>query len=279
MRQTTKWIGFLLLMFLFPLLGVSAEWKAPEGMKVVWSDEFDGPGINTNYWKYETKANGWSQSWNNEHQDYTDNGVKGPNAFISNGNLVILAKKVNDQRTFNSYTSARIVTAGLKSFQYGYIAARIRMPYGNGIWPAFWMLGTNIDRVPWPTCGEIDIVEMIGGKIGEQYGGGDGKVSGALHGPGYSGARPKQGFTTLESGRLADAFHVYAVKWNKEAIEWYFDDQMYLKVKRTDVGRWVFDAEFYILLNLAVGGNWGKYPDETTVFPQSMTVDWVRVYQ
>lgn len=255
----------------------------PKGMRLVWADEFDGPGVNLKNWSYETKDTGWNMYWNNEYQTYTDNGTNGPNAFISNGYLVIKAERADRFNGFDSYRSARLSTEKHHSWKYGVIAARIKMPYGNGLWPAFWMLGTNRNEDIWPECGEIDIAEMAGGENGRKFGAGDNIVSAALHGPEYSGdtARhtlyfpPDLGF----NGRLSDGFHNYWVKWTPKEIVWYYETNPILKVTSSDVERWVFNHHFYIILNLAVGGNWPKYPDRTTVFPQYMVIDWVRVYQ
>jgi beta-glucanase (GH16 family) len=257
--------------------------KPPVGLRLVWSDEFNGPGIDLKNWSFETGETGWNMYWNNEYQTYTDNGTNGPNAFISNGCIVIRAERKERYNTFGSYRSARMSTENHRSWKYGVIAARIRMPYGNGMWPAFWMLGTDNRENTWPECGEIDIGEMAGGEYGKKIGGGDSVVWGSLHGPDYSGDTAKHAnFSPTNAWpktRLADDFHVYWVHWKPKEIVWYYDSVPYLKVRSSDVERWVFSHKFYIILNLAVGGNWPKYPDKTTVFPQDMTVDWVRVYQ
>ena len=277
-----KWIGGLIL-----ILGLAntmaAMASAPEDLSItngitnlVWSDEFNGTEINLDNWSYETEANGWSPSWNNEWQTYTDNGKNGLNAFVANGVLTIRAIRVKDSNALGSYTSARMVTKGKHDWTYGRIGARIKMPYGNGIWPAFWLLGTSKDA--WPACGEIDVVELIGGNLGSSRNGGDSVAFGTLHGPGYSGADGIQKKYRLSKGLFKDDFHDFEVVWNKSGIYWMIDGNLYHKVARKS-SKWVFDAPFYILLNLAVGGNWGGYPDGSTVFPQDMVIDWVRVYQ
>lgn len=255
----------------------------PKGVRLVWSDEFNGPGIDLKKWSYETAETGWNMYWNNEYQTYTDNGTNGPNAFISNGFLVIKAERMERHNTFGSYRSARMSTEKHRTWKYGVFAARIRMPYGNGMWPAFWMLGADNRVNIWPECGEIDIGEMAGGDNGKNLGGGDNVVWGSLHGPDYFGDTVKNAVYSPTNAwpktRLADGFHVYWVHWKPKEIVWYLDSTPYLKVASSDVERWVFNHPFYIILNLAVGGNWPKYPDKTTVFPQTMTIDWVRVYQ
>lgn len=256
---------------------------SPAGMRLVWSDEFEGPGINLKNWSYETAETGWNKYWNNEYQTYVDDGTNGPNAFISNGYLVIKAEHTDGFIGFDSFRSCRLSTEKHNAWKYGVIAARIKMPYGNGMWPAFWMMGADRELNQWPECGEIDIAEMAGGIKGEKLGCGDNFVSGALHGPDYAQDTARHAYFRPPSvgihGKLRDAFHVYWIKWDPKGIEWYFDDSLFLKVSATDVERWVFNHKFYIILNLAVGGNWPGYPDSTTVFPQYMVIDWVRVYQ
>jgi beta-glucanase (GH16 family) len=171
-----------------------------------------------------------------------------------------------------AYTSARIKTQGLKERMHGRYEARIKVPRGQGIWPAFWMLGADIGAVGWPRSGEIDIMEIIGKEPANAYG--------TLHGPGYSGDKAVSKFTKLDSGIYADDFHVFAVEWEPREIRWYRDGILYHTVKPEQVsGEWVFEHPFFLLLNVAVGGNWPGNPDTTTVFPQQMLVDYVRVYK
>lgn len=218
----------------------------------------------------ETGGGGWG---NNELEYYT---ARTQNARQEKGNLVIEALKETYTGTDNvtrEYTSARLKTQGLFNQTYGRFEARIKIPYGQGIWPAFWMLGNDIGTAGWPTCGEIDIMENVGFEPN--------KVHGTLHGPGYSGANPLPSVYTLSSGRFADDFHVYAVEWEANAIRFYVDDVLYETRTPADVpagSKWVFDHPFFVLLNVAVGGNWPGSPDATTVFPQKMLVDYVRVY-
>ena len=234
------------------------------GWTLVWHDEFDGPEIDRANWTFDSGGHGWG---NNEMEYHTD---RSENARIEDGQLVIEARA----ETFGNrdYTSARLKTQGLHVWQYGRFEARLRVPFGQGIWPAFWMLGEDITQVGWPECGEIDIMENIGKEPAI--------VHGTVHGPGYSGAQGVTSRHTLTEGALADGFHVYAVEWEAEEIRWYIDDTLYHSLTPADVpGNWVFDHPFFIILNVAVGGYWPGYPDETTTFPQRMTVDYVRVYQ
>ena len=230
----------------------------------MWHDEFDGPTLDLTKWVSETGAGGWG---NNELEFYT---ARPENARVENGNLVIEAR----QEAFggSQYTSARLKTEGLGAWQYGRIEARIRIPRGQGLWPAFWMLGDRCEQVGWPTCGEIDIMENIGREPS--------RVHGTVHGPGYSGAQGVGAAYSLSAGAFADDYHVYAVEWQAGAIVWYADSTVYATVTGNNVpGTWVFDHPFFIILNVAVGGYWPGSPDGTTVFPQAMLVDYVRVYQ
>ena len=230
------------------------------------ADEFDGPAgsaPNPAVWRYDLGAGGWG---NAELETYTDSRRNA--ALDGAGNLVITAQREAD----GSYTSARLKSEGTSTAQYGRIEARIRIPRGQGIWPAFWMLGANIKSVGWPRCGEIDIMENIGKEPGI--------VHGTLHGPGYSGEHAFGAPSKLESGAYADDFHVYAVEWEPRQIRWYRDGILYHTATPDKVkGEWVFEHPFYVILNLAVGGYWPGYPDQTTVLPQRMLVDWVRVYK
>ena len=242
--------------------------------QLVWSDEFngvDGSAPDATKWAIQAGGNGWG---NNELEYYTP---RNQNVQISGGNLVITAVKEDytgpDQVT-RHYTSARIQTKALFSQQYGRFEARIKIPKGQGMWPAFWMLGNNIDAAGWPACGEIDIMENIGKEPS--------LVHGTLHAPNY----PAAGYTAaymLPSGAFSDDFHIFAVEWEPQQIRFYVDRNLYA----TDTpatspapSSWPFDSQpFFILLNLAVGGDWPGNPDSTTQFPQQMLVDYVRVYQ
>ncbi len=194
---------------------------------------------------------------------------------------MITARKVNTETTTLQcyygpcqYTSARLISAGKAEFAHGRIEARIKVPYGQGLWPAFWMLGNDIDRVGWPQSGEIDIMENVGKEPAT--------VHGTIHGPGYSGGNGIGAGYTLPSGKLSDDFHVFAVEWEQGRIRWFIDNTNYFTVTTASIPagtQWVYEHPFYLLLNVAVGGGWPGNPDGTTVFPQTMKVDYVRVYQ
>ncbi|PYO97671.1 MAG: glycosyl hydrolase family 16 [Gemmatimonadetes bacterium] len=232
--------------------------------RLVWHDEFDGRALDARRWVRETGGDGWG---NGELEFYTD---RSENAHTSDGSLIMEARR---ERFGNrDYTSARLKTQGLGAWWYGRIEARIQIPRGQGLWPAFWMLAENCEQVGWPGCGEIDIMENIGREPN--------RVHGTVHGPGYSGAQGVTSTYQLSAGSFADSFHVYAVEWESDAIRWYVDDTLYRTVTPKDLpGRWVYDHPFFIILNVAVGGYWPGTPDSTTVFPQTMRVDYVRVYE
>lgn len=240
------------------------EW-AREGWELVWQDEFEGDDINLDYWSHEIGGNGWG----NAEAQYYSNDPK--NSFIEDGYLVIqaLEEKVGGKL----YSSARLITRDKVEVEYGRVEARIQIPYGEGIWPAFWMLGNNLGRKGWPDAGEIDIMENIGREPA--------LIHGTVHGPGYAGGDGVGGSKRLSGGgRYADDFHIFAIEWEEEEIRWYMDEQMYFKITPAAVpGDWVYDHPFYIILNVAVGGRWPGYPDDTTTFPQTMKVDYVRIYQ
>lgn len=242
--------------------------------KLVWSDEFDGTTLDLSKWTYEVGngVNGWG---NNELEYYTS---RSQNISVENGYLAITAQKEN-YGSFN-YTSARIKTQGKFSFRYGKAEARIKLPYGNGIWPAFWMLGDDISTVGWPSCGEIDIMEMIGGSgvgnTGTQLS--DSTVYGTLHWN-QNGHVQSGGKISLKSGRFADGFHLFGVIWTPQLIKFYVDSTIYYQIDISPAWMSAFQNKFFIILNLAVGGNWPGNPNSTTVFPQTMLVDYVRVYQ
>ena len=233
----------------------------PGAYTLVWSDEFDGPEINRENWKFNKGGGGWG---NVELEYYTD---RPENARIENGMLVIEAREEKYEKY--SYTSARMLTQRLQGWTFGRIEARIKVPYGQGIWPAFWMLGTGGG---WPYGGEIDIMEIIGKEPYTLYN--------TIHGPGYSGANGV-GSHKIYPYRFSDAFHVFAVEWELDVIRWYMDGELINTVTADQVpGNWVFNEhDFFIILNVAVGGHWPGNPDETTQFPQQMLVDYVRVYQ
>lgn len=245
-------------------LSVSAQAAPnPNCWTLNWADEFDGTEIDRDNWTFDIGGSGWG---NNELEYYTD---RPENARIEDGILVIEARE--EEYGSSDYTSARLLTQGLQTWQYGRFEARLKLPFGQGIWPAFWMLGADITSVGWPNSGEIDIMEFIGREPSNVYG--------TLHGPGYSGGSSIGGSLSLVESAFSDEFHTFAVEWLPDRISWYVDGKQYLTKTAEDLpGEWVFDHDFFILLNLAVGGNWPGYPDETTTFPQQYLVDYVRVY-
>lgn len=232
-----------------------------------WADEFDGPAgspPNPENWSFDIGT-----GWGNEQLECDTDRTKNV-ALDGNGNLAITAHR--EQYGGCEYTSARITTQNKLSAAYGRFEARIRLPVGQGIWPAFWLLGGDFATVGWPECGEIDIMEYRG-----QY---PTTVIGSVHGPGYSGGGAKSGVYTMADQGLNEDFHVFAIDWDADSITWYVDDVAYHNVTRNSlpVGTdWVFDHSFFIILNVAVGGHFVGPPDATTVFPQSMLVDWVRI--
>ena len=245
----------------------------PPSYTLTWSDEFtaaNGSLPDSSKWVMETGGNGWG---NNELESYTN---RAQNAHVQDGNLVITAIKetyTGPDGIMRQYTSARLKTAGLFEQKYGRFEARIKITQGQGMWPAFWMLGNNIGTAGWPACGEIDIMENIGKEPSIAHG--------SMHGPGYSGANGLTGGYTLPSGKFADDFHIFAIEWEASAVRFYVDGNLYETRTPADLptGKtWVFDHPFFILLNVAVGGDWPGNPDNTTVFPQTMLVDYVRVY-
>jgi beta-glucanase (GH16 family) len=243
--------------------------------QLTWSDEFDGadgtrPDEST--WTYDLGGNGWG---NQELESYTNHAE---NASIQGGALVITARAEHVTGTdgiARDYTSARLKTQGHFAQAYGRFEARIQSPRGQGLWPAFWMLGNDIGGVGWPACGEIDIMENIGREPTI--------VHGTIHGPGYSGANgPTMAFSSPDGRPFADGYHVYAVEWEPAEIRFYVDDHLYETRKPADLpggARWVYDHDFFVILNVAVGGSWPGNPDATSSFPQTMKVDYVRVYR
>ncbi len=232
------------------------------GYTLVWQDEFNGTSIDPSFWTYDLGNNGWG---NNEWQNYTS---RSENAYISDGKLVIEAKKENFGGS--DYTSARLKTQGLKDFQYGRVDIRAKLPFGQGIWPALWMLGSDITTVGWPKCGEIDIMEIIGSEPAT--------VHGTIHWD-ENGHASYGNPTTLDDGIFADEYHVFSIIWDNQKIKWLLDDVQYNVVDITPGSLSEFHHPFFFILNVAVGGNWPGYPDATTVFPQRMYVDYVRVFQ
>jgi beta-glucanase (GH16 family) len=269
--NTKQNISRLLILFMFAGIMVACERVDKQQIEernweLSWSDEFDGNQgelPDTNYWNFDigNGDNGWG---NAELQSYTQDTAN--IQMDGKGNLLITA--LNNG---SSYSSARINTKNKFHQKYGRIEASIKLPYGPGIWPAFWMLGSNIDSVSWPQCGEIDIMEYRGQ---EPH-----LIHGSIHGPGYSGGNPVTKVYGISEGRFDTDFHLFAVEWDEEKIDFFVDDYLYQRILNTDVsGDWVYDQDFFILLNVAVGGNYVGFPTSETPFPQSMMVDYVRVY-
>lgn len=238
-----------------------------EGYTLVWNDEFSGTQLNPSFWTYEI-GNGCPNlcGWGNNELQY----YKQENAWVADGLLVIEARKETVQN--NQYTSARIKTQGKKSFKYGRIDIRAVMPKGQGIWPALWMLGNNITSVGWPKCGEIDIMEMVGGN------GRENQTHGTVHWD-NNGHVHAGGSYTLASGIFADAYHVFSIIWDATLIKFLVNDIQFYQINITPDHMTEFHHEFFFVFNVAVGGNWPGSPNATTVFPQQMKVDYVRVFQ
>ena len=235
--------------------------------QLTMQDEFDTDGApDSSIWSYDigTGENGWG---NSELQYYTD---RTKNVTVNNGYLIITADKEDFEGA--AYTSARLLTKDKFEQKYGRFEARIQLPYGQGIWPAFWMLGANSDTAIWPQCGEIDIMENRGQQPT--------LITGSVHGPGYSAGESISKEYDLVNDRFDTGFHIFGIEWGPEYINFYVDDVLYNQITPEDVpGEWVFNQPFYILMNVAVGGNFVGSPNAETKFPQSMLVDYVRVYK
>jgi beta-glucanase (GH16 family) len=250
-----------------PAQSANANWV------LTWNDEFDdadGSAPDPKKWTAETGGGGWG---NNELEYYT---ARRTNSRVEKGNLVIDAlqeKFTGPDGVTREYTSARLKTEKLFTQKYGKFEARIRIPKGQGMWPAFWMLGDDISVAGWPACGEIDIMENVGSEPAT--------VHGTIHGPGYSGGKSLGGPYAVPSGNVADDFHLFAIEWEPKEIRFYVDGHLYETRTPADLpagARWVFDHPFFLILNVAMGGNWPGSPDASTKFPQEMLVDYVRVY-
>jgi len=235
--------------------------------ELAWSDEFDQAELDGDTWTYETGATGWG---NNELQNYTNGG----NLSIAEGIMTITAEKVNDNTAAGSYTSTRIVSRAKREFQYGKFEIRANLPQGRGTWPAIWMLGSNIGSVDWPACGEIDIMEYVGYQPNV--------IHSTVHTPsgfGGNGSGSSMQLTTCE-----EEFHVYGIIWNERYISFYVDDSenevfRYAPALKTPE-TWPFDQPFFFIMNIAIGGSWGGVEGvDNSIFPQTMEIDYVRVYQ
>jgi beta-glucanase (GH16 family) len=242
----------------------------------VWGDEFDGPAgasFDRTKWVADTGGSGFG---NQERQFYT---TRAENVALDGDGHLVITARAEPSSTYACwygrclYTSTRLLTKGLFAQAYGRFEARIRIPRGQGLWPAFWMLGADIDSIGWPQSGEIDIMENIGREPAIAHG--------TLHGPGYSGGDGIGKADTLPNAAYADDFHIFAVEWQPDEIRWYVDGRQYHRMTPADLPagtKWVFDQPFFLLLNVAVGGEWPGDPDASTTFPQTMVVDYVRAY-
>ena len=234
-------------------------------MELVWSDEFEGSELSTEDWNFEVGDGcpnlcGWG---NGELQLYSED-----NTELVQGSMVITA----ENPTGKSYTSSRLTSKGKQEFKYGRIDIRAKLPFGQGIWPALWMLGANIDQVGWPQCGEIDIMELVGHQPGT--------VHGTAHYDRDGHEFVGTGWPLNAPERYADKFHVFTILWQEDQIEWFVDYNKYFSINANNVGfNYPFNEPFFFIANIAVGGQWPGEPDATTTFPQTMEVDYIRVFQ
>lgn len=263
-----KAFGFMSLLFVVTSCNTDDTQQVTTFTELLMADEFTSNGApNSDIWNFDigTGTNGWG---NNELQYYTD---RTENVTVQNGVLIMTVNE--EEYKGSSYTSARLLTKGKVEQKYGRFEARIRLPYGKGIWPAFWLLGDDKNGTEsWPQIGEIDIMEYLGDKPTE--------IFGTVHGPGYSGAQSISKAFVLDAERFDTGFHVFGIEWGPNYINYYVDDVLYNQITPDDVpGEWVFNDSFYIILNVAVGGDLPGSPNSETVFPQTMLVDYVRIYK
>ncbi len=273
MRPNINPLQFILLVCaLSCFLGCGNNDSSPDEInwQLVWEDAFDGPSgqlPDSTKWVFDDWGN--DSGWGNNQLEY--NTDRPENASLDGaGNLAIVAR----QESYGglNYTSARIKTQAKFETSYGRIEARMKLPYGQGMWPAFWMLGNDIDTVGWPYCGEIDIMEYRGQEPST--------IHGTLHGPGYSGGQAIGTSYTLDNARFDTEFHTFAIEWDMDSIKWFVDDDHYQTLRSSDLtGDWVYDHPFFIILNLAVGGWFAGSPNANTSFPQTMLIDYVKVFQ
>lgn len=243
--------------------------KEQDGYDLVWSDEFDGESLDESSWTYEIGDGcdknlcGWG---NNELQDYTSDPE---NVSLQNGILTIKTEK----KIAGTYTSARIITQDKREFKFGRIDVRAKLPKGQGLWPAVWMLGSNIDEVSWPACGEIDIMEMVGHEPNRSHG--------TAHWGNVGEGSQYKGSSFSLNEDFAERFHVFTLLWTNNSMQWYVDETPFITITNDDTKgyNYPFNSDFFFIMNVAVGGNWPGNPDETTEFPQSMEIDYIRVFQ
>ncbi|MEZ4911912.1 MAG: glycoside hydrolase family 16 protein [Saprospiraceae bacterium] len=262
---------FIIAIILFENCSVDTTQELPaRNYTLVWSDEFDGSqgsSISSSNWTFDigNGVNGWG---NGEYQFYTDRTDNV--ALDGSSNLIITARR--ETYAGHNFTSARIKTEGKFTTKFGRIEARMKLPVGPGIWPAFWMLGESISSEGWPLCGEIDIMELRGQEPNV--------INGTVHGPGYSGGNAVTKIFGFTDDRFDNDYHIFAIEWGEDYIDYFVDNTLYQRITPDDVsGDWVFDQPFFIILNIAVGGNYVGFPTEKTPFPQQMIVDYVRVYK
>jgi beta-glucanase (GH16 family) len=252
----------------------NAGYDAPTGYAgytLAWSDEFNGPALNSTIWTNQNgdgcpQLCGWG---NNELEFYTD---RPDNLFFQDGKLIVEAKK--EAYGGKQYTSSKILTSGKKAFKFGRIDIRAQLPKGKGIWPAFWLLPQDNVYGGWPRSGEIDLMELVGHEPGKTYG--------TLHfGPGPGSTQISRNYTLPAGESFNDKFHVFSLEWKQDQIKWFIDGNLYSTVNKSDLGtvNYPFNENFFLIFNLAVGGNWPGNPDATTYFPQWLIVDYIRVYQ
>lgn len=250
-----------------PLKGYTSP-LSYDGYTLVWQDEFEGNQLNPNDWNYEIGNGDWG--WGNNELQY----YRKENLEVKNGYLTITAKQQNFGN--HSYTSSRITTKNKQSFLYGRVDIRAALPKGQGLWPALWMLGDAIDEVSWPACGEIDIMELVGGS---KNGKSDSRVHGTVHWE-HNGEHAEYGNSNYLSGSdFSKEFHVFSIVWDETKIRWYRDNILYNTIEITQSQMSEFHEKFFFIFNVAVGGIWPGSPDTTTEFPQKLHVDYIRVFQ
>ena len=230
---------------------------------LVWSDEFNGNVLDGTAWSYNLGGGGWG---NNELQNYTNSG---DNVYLTGGNLVI--KAIKQPSGSNAYSSGRIITNNKKTFQYGRLDVRAKVPKGKGIWPAIWMMGSNFDQVGWPMCGEIDIMELRGSQPMQ--------FLSTMHFGNSVADRRNKGFTKVLTDDITNDFHVFTVVRSRDLLRFFYDGQQYYQFTSADSNPFPFNNPFFLILNVAVGGDFDGDPNASTVFPQQMQVDYVRHYQ
>ncbi len=263
-----RWLAPLAVLLVLGTAAGCNEEEPIEKYGIIWQDGFDGPAgqlPDPEKWVFDTGTD-----WGNAQLEYDTDRAKNV-SLDGAGNLAITA--LEEKFAGQDYTSGRIKTKDLFERTHGRFEARIKLPLGQGIWPAFWMLGADLDDVGWPACGEIDIMEYLGHEPRA--------IHGTIHGPGHFGDSAVTRKHVLAQGGFHLGFHVFAVEWNENSIAWYVDGYNFHTATPKDLPQgatWVYKHPFFILLNLAVGGRWPGSPDETTVFPQTMLVDYVRVY-